>query len=92
MLAPHNSGYAAKEGMDGPTIVMVNTMIRSISKIDDYKMVSGAILRQCYLFFAIFLQESKNKKTKNKLEVARFNYTSACTLKANYITRQTLAA
>ena len=26
--------------MDGPTIVYVNTMIRSISKIDDYKMVS----------------------------------------------------
>ena len=47
MLAPHNSGYAAKEGMDGPTIVSVNTMIRSISKIDDYKMVSSAIFRPC---------------------------------------------
>ena len=88
MLAPHNSGYAAKEGMDGPTIVMVNTMIRSISKIDDYKMVSRAILWQCYLFLQSFC---KNPKTK-KLEVAIFNYTSACTLKANYITRQTLAA
>ena len=91
MLAPHNSGYAAKEGMDGPTIVMVNTMIRSISKIDDYKMVSRAILRQCYLFLQPFCKNPKTK-TKNKLEVAIFNYTSACTLKANYITRQTLAA
>ena len=27
-------------GLDGPTIVVVNNMIRSISKIDDYKMVS----------------------------------------------------
>ena len=62
MLAPHNSGYAAKEGMDGPTIVMVNTMIRSISKIDDYKMVSRAILWQCYLFLQSFC---KNPKTKN---------------------------
>ena len=25
---------------DGPTLIMVNSMIRSISKIDDYKMVS----------------------------------------------------
>ena len=25
---------------DGPSIIIVNTMIRSISKIDDYKMVS----------------------------------------------------
>ena len=25
---------------DGPTTVIVNSMIRSISKIDDYKMVS----------------------------------------------------
>ena len=90
MLAPHNSGYAAKEGMDGPTIVMVNTMIRSISKIDDYKMVSRAIFWQCYLFLQFFARIQK--QNKNKLEVARFNYTSACTLKANYITRQTLAA
>lgn len=42
MLALLNSGFAASvEGMDGPTIVDVNTMIRSISKIDDYKMVSN---------------------------------------------------
>lgn len=42
LLAPPNAGYAATvEGMDGPTIVYVNTMIRSISKIDDYKMVSS---------------------------------------------------
>ena len=27
---------------DGPTTVTVNSMIRSISKIDDYKMVSNA--------------------------------------------------
>ena len=25
---------------DGPTVIIVNSMIRSISKIDDYKMVS----------------------------------------------------
>ena len=62
MLAPHNSGYAAKEGMDGPTIVMVNTMIRSISKIDDYKMVSRAILWQCYLFLQSFCKDPKTKQ------------------------------
>ena len=28
------------DGPDGPTTVIVNSMIRSISKIDDYKMVS----------------------------------------------------
>jgi hypothetical protein len=31
---------ARRGGLDGPTIVVVNSMIRSISKIDDYKMVS----------------------------------------------------
>ena len=67
MLAPHNSGYAAKEGMDGPTIVMVNTMIRSISKIDDYKMVSRAIFWQCYLFLQFFarIQKQNKKQTWN---------------------------
>ncbi|XP_023329477.1 uncharacterized protein LOC111702130, partial [Eurytemora carolleeae] len=30
---------------DGPTLIMVNSMIRSISKIDDYKMVSKG--REC---------------------------------------------
>ena len=68
MLAPHNSGYAAKEGMDGPTIVMVNTMIRSISKIDDYKMVSRAILWQCYLFLQFFARIQNKTKTNLKLQ------------------------
>ena len=40
LAPPPYSGYISSvEGMDAPSIVYVNTMIRSISKIDDYKMV-----------------------------------------------------
>ena len=32
---------------DGPTLIIVNSMIRSISKIDDYKMVSYQYCKYC---------------------------------------------
>ncbi len=38
----HGSGFKGTQFFDGPTLVTVNAMIRSISKIDDYKMVSPA--------------------------------------------------
>ena len=40
-ISPHDrqSHLAPEDYHDGPTTITVNSMIRSISKIDDYKMV-----------------------------------------------------
>lgn len=35
---------------DGPTIVFINFFLRSISKIDDYKMVSRGLCQSCQVF------------------------------------------
>lgn len=46
----------ASAGVDGPTIVKVNTLVRSISKIDDVTMVSAATAPSCAIYTLVSLQ------------------------------------